>query len=92
MQKNEAHEKRHDLALENRKVLKATGVCDVECFDETKVYTMLEGTAFTVCGKNLKVISFSAESGDLRIEGEIDSVTYAPALPRRAGLFARLFR
>lgn len=92
MQKNEAHEKRHDLALENRKVLKATGVCDVEGFDETKVYAMLEGTAFTVCGKNLKVISFSAESGDLRIEGEIDSVTYAPALPRRAGLFARLFR
>ncbi len=92
MQKNEGLKKRHDLILEDRKVLKATGVCDVEGFDETKVYAMLDGTAFTVGGKGLKVVSFSAESGDLRIEGEIDSVTYTSALSRRAGILARIFR
>lgn len=92
MQKNEVLKKRHDLILEDRKVLKATGVCDVEGFDDTKVCAMLEDMAFTVGGKGLKVISFSAESGDLRIEGEIDSVAYSAALSRRAGILARIFR
>lgn len=93
MQKNEPQaKKRHDLSLEDRKILKATGVCDVEGFDETKVYAMLDGTAFTVGGKGLKVVSFSSETGDLRIEGEIDFVNYTSALSRRAGLLSRIFR
>ncbi|MBR5311034.1 MAG: sporulation protein [Oscillospiraceae bacterium] len=93
MQKNEPQEKkRHDIFIEGRKILKATGVSDVEGFDETKVYAMLEGTAFTVGGKGLKVISFSSETGDLRIEGEIDSINYTAALSRKAGIFSRIFR
>lgn len=93
MQKNEQGEKRrHDLIIENRKILKATGVLDVEGFDGTKVFAMLDGIAFTVGGKGLKVTNFSAESGDLRIEGEIDSVTYTADLSRRAGILSRIFR
>ena len=92
MQKNEQINRPHNFVLEERKILKATGILDVEGFDETKIYAMLEGTSFTVCGKNLKVISFSAETGELRIEGEIDSVTYSTALSRKAGIFARIFR
>ena len=92
MQKNEQQKRKHDFSVEDRRLLKATGVIDVEGFDETKIYAMLEETVFTIGGKNLKVISFSAETGDLRIEGEIDSVTYSPALSRKAGIFARIFR
>ena len=93
MQKNEQGEKRrHDLIIENRKILKSTGVLDVEGFDGTKVFAMLDGIAFTVGGKGLKVTNFSAESGDLRIEGEIDSVTYTADLSRRAGILSRIFR
>ena len=93
MQRNEQGEKRrHDLIVENRKILKATGVLDVEGFDGTKVFAMLDGIAFTVGGKGLKVTNFSAESGDLRIEGEIDSVTYTADLSRRAGILSRIFR
>lgn len=92
MQKNEQGKRFHSLVLDDRKVLKATGVADVEGFDETKIYAMLENLSFTIGGKNLKVISFSAESGNLVVEGEIDSVTYSNALSRKAGLFARIFR
>ena len=69
-----------------------TGVADVEGFDETKIYAMLGDTAFIIGGKDLKVISFSAESGDLSVEGEIDSVEYKNSLSRKAGLFDRIFR
>ncbi len=92
MQKNERTEKKHDLSLENRKILKATGVVDVESFDETKIFAMLESKAFSIEGKNLKIANFSAETGDLKVEGEIDSVTYSDALSRKAGIFARIFR
>ncbi len=92
MPKPEKEQPPHNLVLENRSLLKATGICDVEGFDETKVYAMLENLAFTVTGKGLKVTSFSKETGDLRIEGEISSVTYQNALSRRAGLFARIFK
>jgi len=53
---------------------------------------MLEDMAFTIGGKNLKVVSFSSESGDLAVEGEIDSVSYSRALSRKSGIFARIFR
>ena len=92
MPKEEQQKRDHSLVLEDRKVLKATGIKDVEGFEETKVYAMLEGLAFTIGGKNLKVISFSAESGNLIVEGEIESVTYSNSLSRKAGLFERIFR
>ena len=92
MPKEEQSRRWHNLVLEDRKILKATGIKDVEGFDETKVYAMLEVLSFTIGGKNLKVISFSAESGNLIVEGEIDSVVYSNALSRKAGLFERIFR
>lgn len=93
MQKNEnAAKRRHDLSVEDRKLLRATGVADVEGFDGTKILAMLDNMAFTIGGKGLKVVSFSAETGDLSVEGEIDSVTYSAALSRRAGIFARIFK
>ena len=91
MQKNEP-KKPHAISIEERKILKATGITDVEGFDETKVYAMLEDMAFTIGGKNLKVVSFSSESGDLAVEGEIDSVSYSRAISRKSGIFARIFR
>ncbi len=82
----------HDLVIENRKILKATGIKDVEGFDETKIYAMLENSAFTVGGKSLKVTGFSSETGELFVEGEIDSVTYSNALSKKAGILERLFK
>ena len=92
MQKNEQNKKTHNLSLEERKILKATGIIDIEGFDETKIFAMMEDLSFTIGGKDLKVISFSTETGDLVVEGEIYSVTYSKALSRKAGFFARIFR
>ena len=92
MQKNGQPEREHSLSLEKRKILTAKGIADVEGFDETKILAMLDGTAFTIGGKNLKIVSFSAETGNLKVEGEIDSVTYSNALSRKAGIFARIFK
>ena len=93
MQKNEQIPKRpHNIVLEERKILKATGILDVEGFDDTKIYAMLDEASLTICGKKLKVISFSAESGELRLEGEIDSLDYSAAFSKKAGFFKKVFR
>ena len=92
MQHDEQQKRPHNLVLEERKILKASGILDVEGFDETRIYAMLEGISFTIGGKNLKVKSFSVESGNLVVEGEIDSVVYSKALSRKAGFFEKVFR
>ncbi|MBR2041969.1 MAG: YabP/YqfC family sporulation protein [Oscillospiraceae bacterium] len=93
MQKNEQKPaKPHNIALEERKILKATGILDVEGFDDTKIHAMLGEASLTIGGKNLKVIAFSSESGELLVEGEIDSLEYSAAFSRKAGFFKKVFR
>lgn len=92
MQKNEQQKNPHSVILEERKTLRVTGVVDVEEFDETRVCAMLEGSSFDICGKNLRVLGFSAESGELSVEGEIDSLSYSAPFSKKAGIIARIFR
>lgn len=82
----------HSLTLDSRQKLKATGVLDVEGFDENSVSAMLSDRMLTVRGKHLKVMGFSEESGELSVEGEIESLSYAARLSRKAGLLARVFK
>ena len=82
----------HNLSLKDRKKLHADGVKDVESFDEDTVMAMLEDRKMIIKGKHLKVESFSSESGDLCVGGEIDSVNYTTELSRRAGLLSRVLK
>ena len=77
---------------QNRTLLKATGVEEVEGFDEKTVLAMIDGFRMTVKGKELKVSGFSVEDGELTVEGCIDGISYSPALSRRAGILAKVFR
>ncbi|MGN0626352.1 MAG: YabP/YqfC family sporulation protein [Oscillospiraceae bacterium] len=92
MPQQEKREIPHSLILEKKEKLKATGVLDVEGFDENSVSAMLSDSMMTVKGRRLKVIGFSEESGELSVEGEIDSVSYQAKLSRKAGILARVFK
>lgn len=92
MPQTERKELPHSLSLEKRQSLKATGVLDVEGFDENSVSAMLSDRMLTIHGKNLKVTGFSEESGELSLEGEVESISYQNKLSRKAGLFARVFK
>ena len=83
----------HSFSLEkDRTLLLAQGICDVDGFDDKTVFAMPYGLRMTIKGSGLKVTEFSAESGKLAVEGKIESVTYSPALARKAGFFAKIFR
>ena len=92
MKMEETGEKRHSLKLDGRGRLEATGVSDVEGFDDETIEAVTPLGILTVRGSGLKVERFSAETGELAVTGEVTALAYSADTPRRAGLFARIFR
>lgn len=82
----------HHLILDNRKALTLSGVCDVDSFDDTVVVVYIDGGELTVKGNNLQIVRLSLETGEMQIDGTVESLTYADVTSRAAGFFGRLFK
>lgn len=80
----------HSLQIDDRARMTVTGVEDVGCFsDNMAVITTAHG-AITVSGAALKVARLDLESGEVALEGQIDSIEYGAV--HKSGLISRLFR
>ena len=67
----------HNIVLQGRRDLNMTGVREVKGFDEdTVVLDTAKGT-LTVKGEGIVIGSFSAESGDLNLQGDIWALVYS---------------
>ena len=82
----------HQVFLEDRRRLNITGVSDVEGFDETVITAYTDHGELTVRGEALHINRLNVETGDLSVEGQIESLTYTAAATKSSGLFGRLFR
>ena len=81
----------HDLIVESRRKVTMTGINDVESFDEETIIAQSGCGEISIHGKGLKISRLSVESGDMSVEGEIDSVIYSEA--KATGSFlSRVFR
>lgn len=85
-------QKPHHLFLEDRRVLTLTGVSDVENFDDKTVVAITDHGELTVMGGELQITRLSLETGDMALEGRIDSLTYAENRMKKGGFWGRLFR
>lgn len=81
----------HLLSVENRRQLMASGVLDVDRFDEKAVVVLTNLGVLTVEGEDLHINRLNVESGEIAIEGEIDRLQYAD-LKEKGGVFKGLFR
>ena len=83
----------HQLTLEGRERLTVSGVEDVERFDEnTIVMTTVRGT-LVIQGENLHIEKLSLDGGDLKVEGDIDALSYEDSgRSSSGGLLSRLVR
>lgn len=84
--------KRHSVILEDRKQLSLSGVSDVSSFDEQSVVLATELGELTIKGSDLHIDRFSLETGELNLDGVIDSLVYAENRQSEGGFFSRLFR
>ncbi len=81
----------HLLSVENRRQLVATGVLDVDSFDERAVVILTNMGVLTVEGQDLHINRLNVENGDITVEGSIDRLQYAD-LKEKGGVFKGLFR
>ena len=84
--------KKHGIILEDRKNLTLTGVKDVSGFDEQKVVLTTELGELTIKGSNLRINDFSNETGELSLDGSIDSLVYTEDKRSEGGFFSRLLK
>ena len=83
----------HHVVIEERKSLTVSGVEDVERFDETTIVLSTSKGAMVVSGENLHIEKLSLDGGDLKVEGDIDAISYEDdAGGSRGGFLARLLR
>ena len=81
----------HNLILEDRKLLTVSGVADVDSFDDQAIVVFTDMGELTVHGQELHINKLNIELGELTLEGQIASLTYADEAPR-GGFFSRMFR
>ena len=84
--------KKHNLIMEDRKILSVTGVRDVSGFDDEKILLVTENGELTVGGYSLHINKFSQETGELNLDGEICSLVYTETRQNDGGFFSKLFR
>ncbi len=83
----------HNLILEGRNKLSVSGVTDVDRFDENTVLLYTSMGELTVSGTDLHVNDLSVESGEMNIEGEINSIVYGdPDRHSPLSFLGRIFR
>ncbi len=83
----------HNIIMESRAKISLTGVEDIESFDENCVVIFTSKGSLAVRGSELRLEKLSLDSGEVVIEGTIDSLEYEDdAHHSEGGFFSRLFR
>lgn len=81
-----------NLILESRRKLSVTAVKDVESFDEGAVVINTARGALIVRGSELHMEKLSLDSGEVVVEGTIDSLEYESSAAPAGGFFSKLFK
>ncbi len=83
----------HNLILENRKKMTVSDVKDVDSFDEHAVVLFTQMGMLEVKGIDLHINKFNTESGELVLEGTVDSILYSAQEKRTPSSFvSKLFK
>lgn len=75
----------HSITADNRKKMFITGVLDIDSFNEQSVIALTDLGILIIKGNNLHINKLSVESGDVSIEGEIDSISYTDIGDKKTG-------
>ena len=81
----------HSVVLENRKAFTATGVSDVDSFDDQTSVAYTDLGELVGRGHGLHINRLNMETGELTLTGEVDSLTYTEGR-RENGFLSRLFK
>ena len=83
----------HNLVLENKQKMTATGILDVDTFDEGKIVLFIRDDTLIIEGEDLHIQKLDVASGELTIDGEIYGTTNtgcAQGQNKSKGFFTKL--
>ncbi|MBR5155246.1 MAG: sporulation protein YabP [Clostridia bacterium] len=93
MEERKTEQSKHNVVMKGRDFLSASGVEDVESFDDDRIIAYTTEGQMTIKGADLKINRLSVEDGELQIEGIIDSVEYQDShKPGSGGIFSKIFK
>lgn len=81
----------HSLILENRRALTATGVSNVDSFDEQTIVAYTDLGQLIIKGTKLQINKLNIETGELTLTGDINAMSYVEN-QLSGGFFSRLFK
>ncbi len=91
--KNPKNEGVHNVIMEGRKKLSVSGVCEVESFNEEEIVLHTNMGILIVEGEMLHISKLSIDSGEVMIDGSLETVRYADEKENiKGGFFGRLFK
>jgi sporulation protein YabP len=87
----------YQLTLTNREVLSATGVLQVESFDDSQIVAATKLGPLVIKGEGLHITHLNLEEGQLTLEGVVSGIQYvedrkAKLKTRSKGIMDRLFK
>lgn len=84
---------RHSLQMEERERTRIGGVLEVLSFDEEGVMMETSCGLLILKGSGLHIGKLDLESGDVTVDGMLDSITYSDgSFGEKHSLLSRLFR
>jgi sporulation protein YabP len=81
-----------NVTLENRRRISVTGVDDVESFDESEIVMSTSQGLLVLRGQSLRIEKLSLDSGDVAVDGTLDSMEYVSSAKSPGGVLSRLFK
>ncbi len=81
----------HSISLDSRQKLTVSGVEEVESFDENTITMYTNHGMLLVRGEGLHIEKLSLDGGDLKVEGQVDSLSYEDQERSSGGFLSRLF-
>lgn len=82
----------HNLIIENRRAVTATGVTRILSYDENSASLETQQGALVIGGQGIQVSELSIQTGELKIYGQIEYLQYSDPKQAPVGWLRRLAR
>lgn len=79
----------HSVVINDRKNMNITAVDDVISFDENTIVLGSGAGVISIDGEGLHIRKMSVETGEIGVEGKINSLSYIDKRVSRGGLFKK---
>lgn len=88
----EEMKQKHQVTLKNREKAVISGAAEVDSFDENRVVLITQLGVLVIKGSGLHIQSLSVESGDVSVNGHIDTMEYIESQTQGGSFWGKLFK